>query len=149
MNLDRLEMRIRRDEGFSQDPYQDTVGVWTIGYGTTLLNGKAVTADTPRITQREGLDALQAGVFRAMKHMQDIFRADRMNEVRQEVLVNMAYNLGKAGLFGFFKLRMAISARDWHQASLEIEDSKYFEQVGNRGIRLRDAFESGEWGSSA
>lgn len=142
-------MRIRRDEGFSQDAYQDTVGVYTIGYGTTLLNGKRVTVDTPRITQREGLDALQAGIFRAMKHMQSIFRADQMNEVRQEVLVNMAYNLGKSGLFGFFKLRMAISARDWHQASLEIEDSKYFKQVGHRGVRLRDAMLSGSWGESA
>lgn len=41
-------------EGFSATPYQDTAGVWTIGYGATWINGQPVTADTAPIDEPTG-----------------------------------------------------------------------------------------------
>ena len=32
----KLNAIIKADEGFSRTPYQDTEGVWTIGYGTNI-----------------------------------------------------------------------------------------------------------------
>jgi GH24 family phage-related lysozyme (muramidase) len=36
MSIDRLEVEVATDEGWRAKPYQDTVGVWTVGYGFNL-----------------------------------------------------------------------------------------------------------------
>ncbi|MGB9694012.1 MAG: lysozyme, partial [Fervidobacterium sp.] len=36
---------VKEFEGFSSKAYQDVVGVWTIGYGTTKINGSPVRPD--------------------------------------------------------------------------------------------------------
>lgn len=49
---------IERFEGFVGHPYQDSVGVWTIGFGHT----HGVTAGSPDITVEEGTALLKADV---------------------------------------------------------------------------------------
>jgi len=47
---------IRQFEGLRLTPYQDGAGVWTIGFGSTrLLDGSAVTATTPPLTEAEAV----------------------------------------------------------------------------------------------
>lgn len=46
-------------EGFKAAPYLDTAGVWTIGIGTTHINGAPVTADTLPITLAVALQLMQ------------------------------------------------------------------------------------------
>ena len=41
---------IKQKEAFRSNPYLDAAGVWTIGYGTTTINGQPVNANTPSIT---------------------------------------------------------------------------------------------------
>jgi len=43
---------IQKEEGFSPKAYQDQAGVWTIGYGTTKINGQPVKP-TDTITEAE------------------------------------------------------------------------------------------------
>jgi len=48
-------------EGFKSKPYQDSGGVWTIGYGTTFYpNGTAVKGSDPAITTQQGIQYLQS-----------------------------------------------------------------------------------------
>lgn len=44
---------IERWEKFRALPYKDSGGVWTIGYGTTEIDGKPVTKNTPEVTKEE------------------------------------------------------------------------------------------------
>ena len=43
-------------EAFRASPYRDTAGVFTIGYGSTRIDGTPVTGDTAPITEAEALD---------------------------------------------------------------------------------------------
>jgi len=55
----------------------------------------------------------------------------------QHVLVNMTFNLGATRL-GYFKGMLgACRAHDWEKMAVEMEDSKWFGQVGRRSVELQ------------
>ena len=54
----------------------------------------------------------------------------------QRVIANMMFNLGRPRLGRFRKLIAAVNARDWSKAAVEMKDSKWYWQVGDRSKRL-------------
>ena len=146
MNYSRLESRVCLDEGFRTAAYLDTVGVATIGYGTTRVLGKPVTLNDPPIAEAVARQILRMDLFQACIDAQSLFsRFDEMNSVRQEVLANLAYNIGRGRLAGFTKLLAAAELLDYAEMANEMKDSKWFNQVGQRGLRLYFAMVAGEW----
>jgi len=146
MNLKRLETRVMQDEGFSARPYLDTEGVPTIGYGSTRLLGRPVQMADPTITADVARQQLRADLWGAILDAEDLFpRLHEMNHVRQEVLANMAYNLGRSRLSGFTKLRAAADLLDFQAMARELVSSKWFGQVGGRAQRLVAAMRTGDW----
>ena len=139
MNFQRLLDQLKHDEGFSYEPYKCTRGVFTIGYGTTRINDDVVTEYTPPIPETEASNLLKADAYEACIAAQGIFGDfGYLTPLRQEVLVNMAYNLGASGLARFTKMNAAILDRDWKRAAAEMKDSKWYRQVGNRAVRLTE-----------
>lgn len=55
-----------------------------------------------------------------------------INDARKAVLIDMAYEIGGAGLDGFTKMLAAVRLRDWQTAADQLHDSKLFEQVPSR-----------------
>ncbi|MDT4879646.1 hypothetical protein FQZ97_1153420 [compost metagenome] len=70
---------------------------------------------------------------------------DELDDVRQEVLVNMTFNLGAVRLSGFKKFRAAVRAANWALAAREMLDSKWATQVGARAQRLAHAMQFGRF----
>jgi len=146
MNYQRLESRVCLDEGFSATPYLDTVGVATIGHGTTHILGKPVTLGNPPVTEHEAREMMRAELFLACMDAQSLFtRFNDMCHVRQEILANMAYNLGKTRLGGFAKMIEASETLDYYRMAQEMKNSRWYTQVGQRSVRLYYAMLSGEW----
>ena len=56
----------------------------------------------------------------------------------QQVIVNMCFNMGAPRLSQFKKFIRAIHDEEWATASLEMLDSKWANQVGERANRLSD-----------
>lgn len=145
MKLDRLEQRVMRDEGFSAVAYLDTEGIWTVGYGTTRLFGRPVK-EHDSVTPEQARIQLRADLYGAILDTQKLFsNLGALDDVRQEVLANMAYNLGLARLGEFRNLRSAITALEFRRAAEEMVDSKWYTQVGGRGQRLVAAMKTGQW----
>ena len=137
MNYSRLETQIMQDEGFRSEVYRDGGGVWTIGYGTTRLFGIRVTEQTSDLLEPIAREILRADLFKALINAQAVINNwSEQNSVRQEVLANMAYNLGRSGLAGFKKMILALEFNDHDHAAAEMKDSKWYRQVGDRGVRL-------------
>ena len=61
---------------------------------------------------------------------------EKLPEVIQRVLVNMCFNLGGSRLS---KFRNMLKRRnhDWKTMAVEMEDSRWFNQVGGRSIELQ------------
>jgi GH24 family phage-related lysozyme (muramidase) len=55
----------------------------------------------------------------------------------------MLFNLGKPKFLTFKKFILAVKDKDWEEASLQMESSKWYKQVGNRAKRLVKEMEEG------
>ena len=141
----RLSKTIRSDEGFRAEPYLDTVNVATIGYGTTAYYpDDPVKIGDPAISEETALQLMQSELYTSLMDAQSLFSTFReMNDVRREVVCNMAYNLGKTRLSGFRKMIGACERQDWSVAADEMIDSKWYRQVGIRSQRLEQEMRSG------
>lgn len=88
---------IKKFEGCRLTAYQDTVGVWTIGYGTTNAD-KAITGTTIcqglRISQETADEWLRQSVDKKYGPKVDKYSAYNWNQNEFDALVSFAYNIG-------------------------------------------------------
>lgn len=68
-----------------------------------------------------------------------------LDEVRQAVLIDMCFNLGKNGLSKFKRFLAAMQDGDWRRAAQEMRDSLWWAQVGSRAVRLERMVLDGRW----
>ena len=139
MILERLQKTLIRHEGLKLKPYHDTVGKLTIGIGRNL--------DNNGISKAEALHLLENDLKVCVIDAKEVFGAQwgKLNDVRQEVILNMLFNLGRPRFLGFKKCIAAIKDERWADAAVEMLDSKWARQVGNRAQELAEAMETGEW----
>ena len=121
---------IKRHEGFRAIPYQCSSGVWTIGYGFTSL-----TKYESDVVLRIKVDNLRVDLATVI---------EPLSQARQDVIINMAYNLGLNGVMGFRKMWSAIYDKDFDLAADEMKDSKWYKQVGQRGVELVEIMRKGK-----
>ena len=141
MNL--LE-QLKEDEGFSKKIYLCPAKKRTIGYGYNVdSNMLKLNAETLAVYGRVGITEQQAESVLKMcideirkTLLVKIERFNLLDSVRQNVLINMCFNMGYAKLAEFKNFLAAISERDFETAAAEMEDSKWFHQVGLRSKRL-------------
>ena len=132
----KLVEQLKIHEGFSRKPYKDTVGKLTIGYGRNL--------DDNGINRSEGeflLFSDLVAIHFQLKAMLPGF--EDLNETRQNVLLNMAYNMGIYGLLTFKNMLRAISERDFEEAAKQALNSKWAQQVGGRALELAEQLKTG------
>ncbi|MCI7536560.1 MAG: glycoside hydrolase family protein [Elusimicrobiaceae bacterium] len=129
--------KICRYEGFSKLPYKCPTGHLTIGYGHNLEHG---------ISKEAAEFILQEDLARAERAVKNSFPWWwKLDDARQFVLVDMAFNMGLAGLKGFKKMLAAVEQGDYQTAAKEMLDSKWAAQVGRRAVELSKIMEKGEW----
>lgn len=132
MSYFTLLRELIRDEGFSRTTYTCPLGKTTIGYGRNL--------DSVGISEGEALYLLENDI----KWIKETFELENgftpwfknKPEYVQEVLINMAYNLGIHGLLQFKKSIQLIKDDKYEEAAEEILNSKWAKQVGDRAVRL-------------
>lgn len=136
MNKERLKKQLETDELRSKKIYADTVGKVSGGIGRNL---------TDRGFSEDEIDLMYANDIKiAEKDARALVPGfGRLDDVRQEVLVNLAFNLGYNRLAGFKKFLAAVNSSRFDEAAAEMQDSAWFRQVGQRAVRLRDAMRTG------
>lgn len=129
MQKERLKKQLLDDEGLRMKPYHCTGGKLTIGIGRNL--------EDVGISKEEAEYLLENDINRIHRDLSkkiDFF-AD-LDSLRQEVLINMAFNMGVSGLLGFRRTLAFMRKGDFDAASVEMLKSKWSQQVPNRAFRL-------------
>ncbi|MDB9529195.1 lysozyme [Oscillatoria sp. CS-180] len=108
---------VKRSEGLELTAYQDSVGVWTIGYGHTsaagdpqVYAGQTITEAEAEAILRKDLRYFENGVRNAVKVP--------VNSNQFSALVSFAFNLGVGALEGSTLLRK-LNAGDYQGAADE------------------------------
>ena len=115
INAKALDL-IKEFEGLRLDAYKDSVGIWTIGYGTTAAAGLGIEPRPgQRITQAEAEWYLQKGVTKFADSIFPYFNAP-LNENQFGACVSLAYNIGP-GAFKRSSVLRHINAGDMDKAA--------------------------------
>jgi len=138
MNDARLKKQLEVDELRSKKIYTDTVGKISGGIGRNLTD-RGFSDDEIDLMYANDVRMAEADARALVPNF------DKLNDVRQEVLVNMSFNLGKSRLSGFKKFLAAVAIQDFSRAADEMKDSAWYGQVKDRGVRLVYAMRFGSF----
>ncbi len=142
MNLDLLREMLKRHEGLRLKAYPCSKGKLTIGYGWNLDNPlpASVAAYLPvkgEITEDIADKLLTISMDTAIRQAWAVFpQFGGFSERRQLALVDFIFNVGAGRALTFKKALSAIYGGDWNTAADEFQDSRWFEQVGDRGREI-------------
>ena len=136
-HAEKLKQQIRMHEGVEYKVYLDTKGISTIGVGRNL-EGRGLSADEVDYLLGNDLDICVDELNKSFKWYAGL------DDIRKRVLVDMAFNLGMPRLKGFVKMLEEIKKENWSEAAIEMLESRWADQVGNRASRLSEMMETGE-----
>lgn len=135
---DKLTDMLVDHEGMRRKPYRCTAGKLTIGVGRNL--------DDRGISPDEAMYMLANDIKDARRELSAAFPwFDKLDEVRQAVLIDMCVNLGLSRLQGFRNTLALIGVGKYEAAAQEMLNSKWAEQVGRRAQRLSRMMATGRW----
>ena len=129
---DKLVNGIKKHEGFRDRPYFDSLGVGTIGYGTTWI-----TEEEADMLLR---NRLQSCISEIDSYIDEL--SVSIDEVRRAILYEMCYQLGIDGVKRFRKMWESLADMDYEKASSEMKASRWHKQTPARceylaGVMLR------------
>lgn len=133
--MEELIAEIKRHEGFRPMAYRDTEGFLTIGYGLNLDAGvsEPLAAHILKWQINDRAKAI-AGIIP--------FWAD-LSKNRQEVFINMAFNLGIPRFLKFQRMLEAARKGNVSGVCSEMKDSRWYKQVGKRADELIEKYRLG------
>ena len=136
MDLLKLREQLKHHEGVRLKPYRDTVGKLTIGIGRNI-DDVGISMDEAEIM----LDHDIQRVVQDLDHYLPWWKS--LNDVRQRVIADMAFNLGISKLLGFTQTLAAIKQGDFEAAAEHMGKSLWATQVGKRAVTLQQMMRTG------
>jgi lysozyme len=146
IQMKHIEDLLTLHEGLRLHAYDDATGK-SLKRGDTLTGNLTIgigrNLSSNGLTKREVTSLLRNDIQTARKKARRYKWFDALNEVRQGVVLSLIFNMGS--IDSFKRMRAAISVKDYELASIELLDSRYAEQVGDRAIVLAGYLRTGSW----
>ena len=127
-----LLAQLERHEGYRRAVYTDSLGYATIGIGRLVdgRKGGGITKEEARYLLTHDVDQVVGELTQKLPWWSSL------SELRQRVLVDMAFQLGIAGLLGFKNTLRAIHEKRWDDAAEGMLASKWAQQTPGRAAEL-------------
>lgn len=139
--LEQLTEQLRRDEGEVRYAYQDHLGFWTIGVGRLIDKRRGGGLSKEEVTYLLKNDIN----IRHAELQQRITWFHNLDEARQGVLLNMAFQMGVEGLLNFKITLKCIESGKYEEAADNMAQSLWAKQTPVRANRLIKQMITGEW----
>ena len=143
MNIQQCKAEIKRHEGEVLEIYMDSLGYKTLGVGHLCqpndpeYSGEVVTSVSQEVVDmyyEDDFDKHYKEAIHVFGSQEDFYK---LPEKIQHVLVNMCFNLGGSRLSKFRNMLQACREHNWDRMAAEMQNSRWFNQVGRRSIELQ------------
>jgi lysozyme len=148
MAITSLRQMLLLHEGLRQKAYDDQTGKilrrgQTLHGNLTIGVGRNLSARG--LTRSEVSILLEHDIARASSAAAEYPYYDALTEARQAVCVSMVFNTGPRGWGTFKKCHAALGRGDWNEASVQLLDSRWSRQVGDRALHMAELLRTGAW----
>jgi len=121
MIMDNLQALLIEHEDLKTKPYRDSRGFLTIGVGRNL--------DANGITRAEALYMLENDISKCKAQLYPFTWFKNLNIVRQEVMIELCFNMGLDSLLKFQHMIGFLIAKEWQNAANALMDSEWSKEV--------------------
>jgi GH24 family phage-related lysozyme (muramidase) len=153
-------------EGVVNYPYKDSKGLWTIGVGHLIGDGKKLPPEYEAYKNNGGPFDKKNNKTPAMtnEQIQKLFEEDYAkhktmamktpgwdlaNETGQAAMIDLAYNLGGTWYKSWPKTSKALADGNFDAAAEGLKDSKWYTQVKGRAVKIVDMIRNGKKSQTA
>ena len=138
---DKLIEMLKVHEGVETYAYKCSENKTTIGVGRNVdkAGGLGLSDDEVDYLLQNDIDR----VILELDSEYDWF--SDLDDVRQDAMVDISFNLGQTRLRAFKKALSAMSEGDWDEAANQFMDSRWSEQVGIRAKNLTEMIRIGAY----
>ena len=139
MNLERLMESVKKHEGYRNKVYLDTLGKRAVGVGHLCVED--FWEDDKEYEEKFLMDILLDDLQNAIKGARELkeeHSCTDIDEIAQEILVEMVFQLGKNGVSKFRNMWKALSEKNYIGASYEMLDSRWAKQTPNRAKAMAE-----------
>lgn len=139
--IHKAKENAKRFEGFVRYPSECPAGKPTIGYGRNIEDNPLSEQEYAKLIMEYGVTRkfadwlLENDIKKAYVQARLTFSDfDEFPMPVQEVVIDMLFNLGAKGFATFRQAIIALYNHKWDRFAEEIKDSRWFKQVGRRGV---------------
>ena len=133
MDMSRLLKSVKKHEGYRNKVYLDTLGKRTVGVGHLCVED--FWEDDKEYEEKFLMTILEHDLQTAIKGAKDLMAEHGcmdIDEVAEEIIIEMIFQLGKTGVSKFKNMWKALSGLDYTTAAMEMLDSRWAKQTKNR-----------------
>jgi lysozyme len=137
--MSKLSDQLRIHEGVRKHVYLCSAGYETIGVGRNIADSGLGLSD-------DEIDyLLENDITRCRKELETYSWFSDLDEVRQDALINMCFNLGLSRLANFKNALSSMAVGAYSDAAEHFLDSRWASQVGNRAQEVAHMIRTGEY----
>ena len=126
-----LKNKIKKNEGFSNKPYLDSLGNPTIGYGHLIIK-KEEKIFRAKFSKKSLSNLFDKDFRKALTDYKKNFNYKKHLKNTKEVYIEMIFQLGIKKQKKFFKMNKHIKNNNMFLATLEMKNSLWYKQTPKR-----------------
>jgi lysozyme len=134
--MEGIKAMVAQHEGIRTRPYKDTKGLWTIGVGHLIGNGRDLPPEYNReFSMKEVMDLFEVDFAKHVSIAERTPGWDKANESGKGAMIDLAFNMGQWWP-KWPTTSKALQAGDFKAAAAGLQDSAWYKQVGGRGATI-------------
>jgi len=139
---DDIKAMIIEHEGIRYEPYKDSLGLWTIGVGHLIGDGKSLPDNMNRtFSEKEVMDMFEEDYAHHKKIASRTPGYNEANYAGKAAMIDLGFNMGQWWP-KWPNTSKALKEGDFTSAARGLEDSKWYRQVGRRAPKIVALIES-------
>ena len=131
MSYSNLKLRIKNNEGYSDKPYRDQLGFFTIGYGHLIRPDENKYLKNS-YSKKYFENLFEEDFNKALLQYKKSFFTKTHGQKEKELLIEMLFQLGDKGVSKFLKMLSYIEKKQKFMTCLEMLNSLWYKQTPKR-----------------